>query len=79
MYDEIIVGDYAVDLVVEESVIVELKAIKAVADVHRNASTTFGRRACRSACCSTSATRAWRSSASCWACEALVLSAFIGG
>jgi GxxExxY protein len=33
-YDGIIVGDYAVDLLVEESVIVELKATKAVADIH---------------------------------------------
>src|SRR5271165_5813769 len=35
MYDGIIVGDYAVDLLVQETVIVELKAIKAVADIHR--------------------------------------------
>jgi GxxExxY protein len=35
MYDGVIVGDYAVDLLVQESVIVELKAIKAVAAVHR--------------------------------------------
>jgi GxxExxY protein len=35
MYDGIIVGDYALDLLVEELVIVELKAIKAVADIHR--------------------------------------------
>jgi GxxExxY protein len=34
MYDGIIVGDYAVDLLVQESVIVELKAIKAIANVH---------------------------------------------
>jgi len=34
MYDGIIVGDYAVDLLVQEAVIVELKAIKAVADIH---------------------------------------------
>jgi GxxExxY protein len=33
MYDGIIVGDYAVDLLVQEAVIVELKAIKAVADI----------------------------------------------
>ena len=30
-----IVGDYAVDPLVEESVIVELKAIKAIAEIHR--------------------------------------------
>jgi len=34
-YDGIIIGDYAVDLLVQESVIIELKATKAVADVHR--------------------------------------------
>jgi hypothetical protein len=32
MYDGVIVGDHAVDLLVEESVIVEPKAIKAVAE-----------------------------------------------
>jgi GxxExxY protein len=35
MYDGIIVGEYAVDLLVEESAIVELKAIKVVAGIHR--------------------------------------------
>ncbi len=35
MYDGVIVGDNAVDLLVQESVIVELKAIKAVAEIHR--------------------------------------------
>jgi GxxExxY protein len=35
MYDGVIVGDYAVDLLVEGTVIVELKAIKAVTDIHR--------------------------------------------
>ena|ERR1700676_1306094 len=35
MYDGVIVGDYAVDLLVQESVIVELKAIKAVTEIHR--------------------------------------------
>ena len=35
MYDGVIVGDCAVDLLVQESVIVELKAIKAVAEIHR--------------------------------------------
>jgi GxxExxY protein len=35
MYDGVIVGDHAVDLLVQESVIVELKAIKAVAEIHR--------------------------------------------
>jgi GxxExxY protein len=35
MYDGVIVGDYAVDLLVQGLVIVELKAIKAVAEIHR--------------------------------------------
>jgi GxxExxY protein len=35
MYDGVIVGDDAVDLLVQESVIVELKATKAVAEIHR--------------------------------------------
>ena len=34
-YDGVTVGDYAVDLLVQESVIVELKATKAVANIHR--------------------------------------------
>ena len=34
-YDGVTVGDYAVDLLVQESVIVALKATKAVANIHR--------------------------------------------
>jgi GxxExxY protein len=34
-YDGVIVGDYAVDLLVQDAVIVELKATNAVADIHR--------------------------------------------
>ena len=34
-YDGVIVGDYAVDLLVDEAVIVELKAVKAIAEIHR--------------------------------------------
>lgn len=34
-YDGVIVGEYAADLVVEDQVIVALKATKTVADVHR--------------------------------------------
>ena len=41
MYDGIIVGDYALDLLVEELVIVELKAIKAAADIHRAQSINY--------------------------------------
>jgi GxxExxY protein len=33
-YDGIIVGDYLADIVVEESVVVELKAVKTFDDVH---------------------------------------------
>ena len=33
-YDGVIVGEYAVDLMVEETIIIELKAIKAFDDVH---------------------------------------------
>ena len=35
MYDGIIVGQYAADLLVQDSVIVELKAVKVMDDVHR--------------------------------------------
>lgn len=34
-YDEIIVGEYVVDLLVEESIIIELKASKALDEVHQ--------------------------------------------
>ena len=34
VYDGIVVGDYLADIVVEDSVIVELKAVKAFDDVH---------------------------------------------
>ena len=34
-YDGVVVGDYTVDLLIEESLIVELKAVRAVDDVHR--------------------------------------------
>lgn len=33
-YDNVVVGDYVADLIVEDLVIVELKAIKAVEDIH---------------------------------------------
>jgi GxxExxY protein len=34
-YDGIIVGEYAVDLLVEQIVLVELKAVRALDDIHR--------------------------------------------
>jgi GxxExxY protein len=34
-YDGVIVGEYAADLLVEDAVIVELKATRTVADIHR--------------------------------------------
>jgi GxxExxY protein len=33
-YDDIVVGEYAVDLLVEESLLVELKAVRAFDDIH---------------------------------------------
>jgi GxxExxY protein len=33
-YDGVVVGDYAADMVVEEQVLVELKAVKAFDDIH---------------------------------------------
>ena len=33
-YDNVIVGDYVADLVVEQSILVELKAVKALDDIH---------------------------------------------
>jgi GxxExxY protein len=34
-YDGVAVGEYAVDLLVEQSVLVELKAVRALDDIHR--------------------------------------------
>jgi GxxExxY protein len=34
-YDEVIVGEYFADLLVEERIVVELKAIKSIEDTHR--------------------------------------------
>jgi GxxExxY protein len=34
-YDGVIVGEYAVDLLVEDAVLVELKAVRALDDIHR--------------------------------------------
>lgn len=34
VYDGVVVGDYAADLVVEEGVLVELKAVRALDEVH---------------------------------------------
>ncbi len=34
-YDGIVIGEYAVDLLVERTVLVELKAAKAIDDIHR--------------------------------------------
>src|SRR5687767_6619274 len=34
MYDGVVVGDYVADLIVEGSIIVELKAIKSLKDIH---------------------------------------------
>ena len=46
-YDGVIVGEYAVDLLVEDAVLVELKAIKALDEfIAPNASITSGRPVC---------------------------------
>ena len=34
-YDGVVVGDYAVDLLVEDTVLVELKVARAIDDIHR--------------------------------------------
>ena len=34
-YDEVIVGEYAADLLVEAAVVVELKAVRALDDIHQ--------------------------------------------
>jgi GxxExxY protein len=34
-YDEVAVGDYLADLLVEDSILVELKAVKSIEDVHK--------------------------------------------
>ena len=34
-YDRIVVGEYVADLLVEESILVELKTIKNIEDIHR--------------------------------------------
>lgn len=35
MYDSVIVGEYTVDLLLEHAVIVELKAVRAMSEIHR--------------------------------------------
>lgn len=35
MYDDVEVGDYVADMIVEDSVIIELKAVKALDNIHR--------------------------------------------
>ena len=50
-YDDVIVGEYTADLMVEDQVIVELKVVEALSDVHvRYAETTRGRLASPCAC-----------------------------
>jgi GxxExxY protein len=34
-YDGVVVGDYAVDLLVERAVLVELKVVRAIDEIHR--------------------------------------------
>lgn len=35
IYDDVEVGDYMADIVVEDSIIIELKAVKALDNIHR--------------------------------------------
>lgn len=35
LYDQVEVGDYVADLLVEDKILVELKAVKAIDDIHR--------------------------------------------
>jgi GxxExxY protein len=60
-YDEVIVGEYAADLLVEAAVVVELKAVRALDDIHQAQCMNYLRAtACIFACTGTSASRAWR-------------------
>ncbi|HET6237296.1 MAG TPA: GxxExxY protein [Acetobacteraceae bacterium] len=88
MYDEIIVGDNAVDLLVEQLVIVELKAIRAVANIHRAQCINYLRAPGLQVCLLLNFGNprleirripGLRRGRQCWACGALVLSACIGG
>ena len=57
--DGVIVGDYVVDPLIHESVIIELNPLTQwPASIAPNASTVFAPRVCIAACCLTSATRA---------------------
>src|SRR5580693_2991881 len=65
IYDDVIVGEYAADLLVEAAVVVELKAVRALDDVHQAQCMNYLRAtACIFACTGTSASRAWRSGGS---------------
>ena len=60
--DDIIVGEYAADLPLEATVVVELKAVKALDGVHATQCINNSKRAvCSSVHCSILASRAWKS------------------
>ena len=70
-YDGIVVGEYTVDVLVERVVLVELKAAKAIDEIHRAQCLNYLKAtACISVCYSTLASRVLRSSASSWPCSA---------
>jgi len=50
VYDGIVVGDYLADIVVEDSVLVELKAIKAFGDVHFAQCVNYHKATCMKIC-----------------------------
>ena len=60
-YNDVVVGEYFADQLVEDVLVVELKAVKALDDMHRMQCTNYLKAtACSSACCSILASRAWR-------------------
>jgi hypothetical protein len=63
-YKDIVVGEYFVDLLVNNVLLVELKTVKALDDAHRMQCTNYLKATgLDSACCLILASRAWRSNA----------------
>jgi GxxExxY protein len=70
IYDGAVVGQYVVDLLVEQALLVELKSVKALHEAHRRNASTISRRAGYGyVCCSTLEPRGWRSNAWPMACN----------
>jgi GxxExxY protein len=60
-YDGIVAGEYVTDLLVDDTILVERKAVRAL-DKWRSASTIWRQQGCTCACCSISVSLALRSS-----------------